>query len=85
MSERVDIARREPHDEKTPEEVIDWVIQDWDQRELQGLPRPPLAEAIIDALVYKAYFEEAEGALRWLDPVPDTGHDIMTRIGITPR
>ncbi|MDR7189803.1 hypothetical protein J2Y46_002629 [Microbacterium sp. BE35] len=68
MAHRTEIGRREPHDEKTPEQTIDWVVQDWDQNALRGIPQPPLASAIIDALVYKAYFEEAESALRWLDP-----------------
>lgn len=81
-------SRREPHDEKTPEQVIDLTIRE------QGLddngPHPhgwrcehpdrfpdyctcvaDMRNAILEALVYKAYFEEAENALRWLDPQGD--------------
>jgi hypothetical protein len=76
----IDIGRREPHDEKTPEAAADWVVQDWDQNALRGIPQPPLAAAVLDALVYKAFFEEAESALRWLDPEGD----VLARIGIRP-
>ena len=79
----IKLGKRQPHDEKTPEQTIDWVIQDWDQRSLRGIPQPPLASVIADALVYKAYFEEAEGALRWLDP-GDDGPYITQRIGLGP-
>ena len=41
----------------------------------------PLAELIIEALTYKAYFEGAEGALRWLDPATEYP-TVMERIGL---
>jgi hypothetical protein len=68
-----DITDREPHDEKTPEEVIAQIVGSWGM----SPDRRPLPELIIEALVYKAYFEQAEGALRWLDQT-----DVLKRIGI---
>ena len=79
----IDTGKREPHDDKTPEEVIAHVIREWEDDWQPGMKMRPLAACIVEALVYKAYFEEAEGALRWLDPVPTEGDDILTRIGIT--
>ena len=77
MYQSIDVGKREPHDEKTPEHAADWVVQNWDQNALRGIPQPPLSSAILDALVYKAYFEEAEGALRWLDPEGDIQRRVL--------
>lgn len=79
----IDISKREPHDEKTVEETIAHVIREWEDDRQSGMPIRPLSELILETLVYKAYFEEAEGALRWLDSV-DTGTTILERIGVMP-
>lgn len=77
----IDIADREPHDEKTPEQTIAHVIQEWEDEWQPNARMRPLAELIIEALTYKAYFEGAEGALQWLDPATESP-TVMERIGL---
>lgn len=68
----MDVSRREPHDEKTPAQVIELVLRN------AGIDNPAaLTDDLMDALVYKAYFEGAESSLRWLDPWPVTGEDYI--------
>ena len=80
----IDIGKRESHDEKTPEQTIAHIIREWEDDWQPGMPMRPLSEMIIEALVYKAYFEQAEGALRWLDS-SDTDPQILERIGVVIR
>ncbi|MCK2034457.1 hypothetical protein [Microbacterium sp. KSW4-4] len=73
----IDIAYREPLDQYTAEQAIERIIRDWNG------PLDPhgLAAEIIEGLVYKAYFEQAEGALRWLNS-NDEEKTVLERIGI---
>ena len=75
MSTGIPIGKREPHDEKTPEEVVGFVFNTVELYD-GGYADDYLRGDVMDALVYKAYFEEADAALRWLDP---TG-EILRRV-----
>lgn len=73
----IGVEHREPHDEKTPEEVIALITS-----QLNGVISPrAVAARIIEALVYKAHFEQAEGALRWLSSNNEE-QTVLERIGL---
>jgi hypothetical protein len=68
----MDVSQREPHDEKNPSEVVELVLRS------AGIADPAdVAAQVMDALVYKAYFEGSEGGLRWLDPPPEGDQDYI--------
>ena len=94
MYQPTDVGKREPHDEKTPGEVIALNIREqglddggfsphsWRCEHADRYPGyctcvNDMRDAILDALVYKAYFEEAESALRWLDPEGDVQRRVL--------